>query len=224
MYTVPLLNFRRHAQKENKLNLLIKKRSALFTPTRLRGLVIFSVALMWLHMTPTVFAADNASVLWNALKSGGHFALLRHAIAPGTGDPPEFQLRQCSTQRNLSDAGRDQARQIGDRFRRNGIDRARVFSSQWCRCLETARLLRLGPFEELAALNSFFQNYARRDPQTQAALVWLGVQDLAQPLVLVTHQVNISALTGTFAGSGELVIVRRSPAGTLKVIGTIETR
>jgi len=179
---------------------------------------------MWLHMTPTVFAADNASVLWNALKSGGHFALLRHAIAPGTGDPPEFQLRQCSTQRNLSDAGRDQARHIGDRFRRNGIDRAQVFSSQWCRCLETARLLRLGPVEELAALNSFFQHYARRAPQTQAALEWLGAQDLAQPLVLVTHQVNISALTGTYAGSGELVIVRRSSTGTLKVIGTIETR
>jgi broad specificity phosphatase PhoE len=224
LFTVPLLNLCQHAREENQMKILTKKRSMLFARTRLRSLIVCSVALMCMNMAATAFAADNASVLWDALKSGGHFALLRHAIAPGTGDPPEFQLRECATQRNLSDAGRDQAGHIGDRFRRNGIDRARVFSSQWCRCLETAKLLRLGPVEELAALNSFFQNYARRDAQTQATLEWLGQQDLERPLVLVTHQVNITALTGTFAGSGELVIVHRTPNGDLKVIGTIETR
>jgi phosphohistidine phosphatase SixA len=223
-YTVTLRNHCQHALKESKLNILMQKLPILSTPTRLRGLIICSVTLMCLNMTATVFAADKASVLWDALKSGGHVALIRHALAPGTGDPPEFQLGQCATQRNLSGAGRDQARHIGDRFRHNGIDRARVFSSQWCRCLETAKLLKLGPVVELAALNSFFQHYARRDSQTQATLKWLEAQDLAHPLVLVTHQVNITALTGIFPDSGELVIVRRTPTGDLEVIGTIETR
>jgi phosphohistidine phosphatase SixA len=172
----------------------------------------------------SAFSADNESTLWDALKSGGNFALLRHALAPGTGDPPEFQLGQCTTQRNLSDEGRDQARTIGGLFREYGIHEARVFSSQWCRCMETAKLLALGPVEELAVLNSFFQHYERREPQTRMLLEWLGKQNLDRPAVLVTHQVNITALTGIYPDSGELVIVHRSPNGNIEVIGTIESR
>jgi broad specificity phosphatase PhoE len=81
--------------------------------------------------------ADDAT-LWRALASKGHFALLRHAIAPGTGDPPGFTLGDCDTQRNLSAEGRAQAERIGARLRENGIAAARVLSSQWCRCLDTA--------------------------------------------------------------------------------------
>ena len=161
--------------------------------------------------------------LWQALQSGNHFALLRHAIAPGTGDPPEFELRQCATQRNLSQEGRHQAKKIGSRVRENGIQNARVFSSQWCRCLETAKLLEIGAVTELEVLNSFFQNFHRRDMQTQMLSTWLQGQDLRQPLVLVTHQVNITALTGVYPASGELVIVHRSDTGDLTVVGTIET-
>lgn len=179
----------------------------------------------------TTFPSSNASgesqneetALWSALRTGEHFAMLRHAIAPGTGDPPNFTLGECATQRNLSDEGRDQARNIGDRFRKNGIPKARTFSSQWCRCIETAQLLDLGSVRELPALNSFFQRYERRDSQTQMLKKWLAQQDLSQPLVLVTHQVNITALTGIFPSSGELVIVHRSQTGEISVIGTIET-
>ena len=186
--------------------------------------IFCTVIILCLIYTTSAFSADNESALWDALKSGSHVALLRHALAPGTGDPPEFQLGQCRTQRNLSDEGRDQARTIGGLFRENGIRAARIYSSQWCRCMETAKLLDFGAVAELPVLNSFFQNYERRDSQTRMLLEWLGEQNLDRPTVLVTHQVNITALTGIYPDSGELVIVQRLPNGNIKVIGTIETR
>jgi len=161
--------------------------------------------------------------LWAALKDGGHIALLRHAMAPGTGDPENFVIGDCSTQRNLSVSGRAQAKRIGERFRANGMERARVFSSQWCRCFDTARGLMLGPVMKLPPLNSFFQRSEKRKPQTKALKAWLNEQNFFQTHVLVTHQVNITALTGVYPNSGELVIVRRSKDGSLTVIGTIET-
>jgi len=182
------------------------------------------VAAICLGCAVPALSSDGAPTLWDALQSGNHFALLRHAIAPGTGDPTQFTLGRCETQRNLSDEGRDQALRIGLSFRENGIYGARVFSSQWCRCLETAKLLGLGPVEALPALNSFFQRHERRNSQTQRLSEWLAGEDLKRPLVLVTHQVNITALTGVYPGSGELVIVHRSNAGDLTVVGTIETR
>jgi broad specificity phosphatase PhoE len=186
--------------------------------------IFYTVIILGFICNASAFSADNESALLDALKSDGHFALLRHALAPGTGDPPEFQLGQCTTQRNLSDEGRDQARTIGGLFRENEIHKVRVFSSQWCRCMETAKLLALGPVAELPVLNSFFQHYERRESQTRMLLEWLGKQNLDRPTVLVTHQVNITALTGIYPDSGELVIVHRSPSGNIKVIGTIETR
>ena len=150
-------------------------------------------------------------------------ALLCHAIAPGTGDPSEFELGQCATQRNLSQEGRNQAAKIGDRFREKEIHSAQVFSSQWCRCLETAKLLKLGPVQELPALNAFFQYYERQASQTSVLLEWIERQNLARAFVLVTHQANITALTGIYPESGELVIVHRSNTGDIRFIGTIKT-
>lgn len=150
-------------------------------------------------------------------------ALLRHAIAPGTGDPPVFTIGDCGTQRNLSDEGRAQAARIGARFRANGIPAVRVFSSQWCRCLETSRHLELGPVQELPFLNSFFASPEHGDEQTRVLRKWLAGQPLGEPLVLVTHQVNITTLTGVYPRSGELVVLRRTEAGEVAVAGTIET-
>ena len=133
-------------------------------------LAFCTVTILCIIFNVSAFSSDNESTLWDALKTGNHIALLRHALAPGTGDPPEFQLGQCTTQRNLSDEGRDQARTIGGLFRENGIHNVRVFSSQWCRCMETAKLLALGPVAELPLLNSFFQNYERRESQTRMLL------------------------------------------------------
>jgi phosphohistidine phosphatase SixA len=187
------------------------------------GKALISVVFITSLSSTPVLSSEGDAVLWKSLRSGEHFALLRHAIAPGTGDPPGFKLGSCRTQRNLSEEGRTQAIKIGKLFRDNRIQTARVFSSQWCRCLETAKLLELGPVQGLSFLNSFFNNYESRESQTQKLSEWLHEQNLGQPLVLVTHQVNITALTNVYPISGELVIIRRSKTGEFVVVGTIKT-
>ena len=171
-------------------------------------------------LAPRAVPADDRFV-WQALRSGNHVALIRHARAPGFGDPPDFEIGKCATQRNLSDQGRQQAVAIGNHFRENGISAARVYSSQWCRCLETAERLALGPVAPLPALNSFFQDFARKETQTQQLRAWLVQQDLAQPLVLVTHQVNITALTGVYPASGEMVVIHPTATGQWQVTGSV---
>lgn len=153
--------------------------------------------------------ADEQSSAWAQLKDGTAIAIMRHALAPGTGDPTEFVLNDCTTQRNLSDEGRTQSRSIGELFRGRGILNANILSSEWCRCLETARLLDIGKPDTFSALNSFFQNRSAAADQTrhlrQALSTWLRSE--STPTVLVTHQVNISALTGSFTNSGEILII-----------------
>lgn len=166
-------------------------------------------------------AAEESAPLWEALRSGTAFAMIRHAIAPGMGDPPNFTLGDCTTQRNLDDRGRRQAEGIGARFRKNGIARAEVFSSEWCRCQDTAEGLKLGPATTLPPLNSFFSYPERRDPQTAAIKAWLTAHRSDAPLVLVTHHVNILALTGISAGSGEIVVARLEPDGKVSVLGRL---
>ena len=165
---------------------------------------------------------DDAG-LWAAIRSGAAFAMMRHAYAPGTGDPANFTLGDCTTQRNLDARGRRQAAETGERFRRNGIDRADVLTSQWCRCRETAALLDLGTVTDLPPLNSFFGNRDRGPAQTEALRDWLSKRDSSVPLVLVTHQVNITALTGIYPRSGEIVVARRSAEGGIEVLGRIRT-
>jgi len=146
-----------------------------------------------------------------------HMVVLRHARAPGTGDPPNFRLGDCSTQRNLSDAGRQQAARIGRRLREAGLAETKVYSSQWCRCLETARELAVGPVVELLPLNSFFEASDRERGQTEALRAWIASANLSRPVVLVTHQVNITALTGIVPAEGEILILRRD-SGKLIVV------
>lgn len=185
------------------------------------GILLFCLGI-WLGMPPGVQAEDDA--VWAKIKTGEYVVLMRHALAPGVGDPASFTLGDCSTQRNLSARGRKQAWQIGNLFRSNGIGAAKVYSSQWCRCLETARLLELGPVTELPVLNSFFREFEREEEQTRALENWVAARVPEEPTLLVTHQVNITALTEVFPAEGELVVVRRSDQGTLFVVDTIETR
>ena len=159
--------------------------------------------------------------LWQELKKENHFALIRHALAPGTGDPSDFDIRDCTTQRNLSEKGRDQARKISKLFRAQGIHQAEVYSSQWCRCLETATLLDLGPVQELEILNSFFRRFEKREQQTAALKAWINGKEIKIPHIFVTHQVNITAFTGIFPGSGEMVIVRKDGHGEFAILGRI---
>jgi len=171
---------------------------------------IFVLGVLW----PGLVLAND----WAALEQPGAFALMRHALAPGTGDPAQFDVTDCSTQRNLDDRGRAQARAIGTAFRDRGVTFDAVLSSQWCRCLETAELLDLGPVQETTAFNSFFRNRSREPETTRAALALL--EDLPGRAFVVTHQVNISALTGRFTQSGEVLVVRHDGA-QLEVLGSI---
>lgn len=171
---------------------------------------------LFLLMLPgAVFAQD-----WDLLKEPGTVALMRHALAPGTGDPANFDVEDCSTQRNLDARGREQAWRIGSAMRDAGIEFDAVWSSQWCRCTETAALLDMGTPEEFAALNSHFAGQG--DPEGQAAQVMarIGASPDDARLMLVTHQVNIIELTGTGTTSGEIVVTRRTGDG-LEIVGRI---
>ncbi len=159
---------------------------------------------------------------WAIVQPTGTVILMRHALAPGTGDPPIFRLGDCSTQRNLSPEGRDQARQIGEAFRRHGVVVSRVLSSQWCRCIDTATLLNLGKVEPEPALNSFFGDRSREPQQTAAVQrIITGHRQNHGVMIMVTHQVNITALTGIVPSSGGLVVVRATPEGNIEILGEL---
>jgi phosphohistidine phosphatase SixA len=165
---------------------------------------------------------ETLQALWAAIRQPGHVVLMRHALAPGTGDPANFRLGDCATQRNLSEAGRSQARRTGEAFRTHGIASAAIYSSQWCRCLETARLLGLGEVRELPSLNSFFGDSGQAPEATRQLNRDLAAMDLSAPVILVTHQVNITAFAGGFASSGEMVVMRRKADGGFETLGTID--
>lgn len=158
----------------------------------------------------------HAEDVWARIRQGEVIALIRHATAPGTGDPPAFRLGDCSTQRNLSDEGRAQARRIGALFRQNGVSAASVLSSQWCRCLDTARGLALGDIREQPLLNSFFGESGQSEERSRQTLAWIRSLKPTAPVILVTHQVNITGLTGVFPASGEIIFVSIGKSG-LKV-------
>jgi broad specificity phosphatase PhoE len=165
--------------------------------------------------------ADDARAL-DALRAGGCAVLMRHAKTdPGIGDPPGFRLGDCSTQRNLSPAGRAQAKNFGEMLRERGVRIDEVRSSQWCRCIETARLafpaLPVQPFE---ALNSFFDDRRTEPQQTAAVRRYLATLG-ARNALLVTHMVNISALTGGFSAMGDALVVREMSGSALRVFGRL---
>lgn len=142
----------------------------------------------------------------------GSVILLRHALAPGVGDPPEFSLHNCSTQRNLDARGRAQARLLGDALRAQGLHDARVYTSRWCRCRDTARLLGFAEPVDLPALDSFFARPAEREARMSALDAFLtALPPDGPPVVLVTHQVNITALTGHVPASGGGVLLQLNP-------------
>lgn len=143
-----------------------------------------------------------------ALTEPGTHALMRHAIAPGTGDPRGFRLGDPSTQRLLSEEGREQARAAGRALRAAGIRFDRVMSSRWERCLETAALMEMGDVVPEPALDSFFDDRSTGPAQTAAVLALLSALPVGERVLMVTHQVNITALTGIVPRSGEIIAVR----------------
>jgi broad specificity phosphatase PhoE len=144
---------------------------------------------------------------WSMLREGRAVLLLRHATAPGYGDPQEFVLGDCTTQRNLDQAGRREAQRWGALLRDKGVFNPKIFSSRWCRALESSEQMGLGSVEPLPALDSFFGHADRETEQTEALRELLDSLPPTPPVVLVTHQVNITALTGVFPRSGEGLIL-----------------
>jgi phosphohistidine phosphatase SixA len=178
-----------------------------------------AIALALLPATPLTAAGAAEATAWAALREGA-IGLFRHANAPGVGDPPQFKLGDCRTQRNLDESGRAQSRRLGERLRRESVPVSAVWASQWCRTRETAELAALGPVREVAAFNSFFGDRGDEPAQTAAARALLLGWRERGTLVVVTHQVNISALTGQGAASGEGVVLRRH-GQALAVVGRI---
>jgi phosphohistidine phosphatase SixA len=191
------------------------------TPKRDLGLSVgFAAGALALALTCHSAAAEQFPL--ERLAEGGYVVMLRHALAPGVGDPANFRLGDCATQRNLSEDGRAQARRLGERLRAHGIDQADVYSSQWCRCLETAALLDLGTVEELPALNSFFSRPAERGPKLATLRALLAeLPEDGPPVILVTHQVTVSALAGQGTASGEAVVLKADGTRQPPVVGTI---
>ncbi|KFG69003.1 histidine phosphatase family protein [Microvirga sp. BSC39] len=182
---------------------------------RLAMTLVILVMAGWMH---PVYAAEEA---WQALKEGGTVALFRHARAPGTGDPAGFRLDDCSTQRNLSEEGRRQAQHIGDEFRARQVPVERVLSSRWCRALDTARLAFGAIAQPSAPLDSFFSGRDQEPAQTQAVRRIIEGWRSTGVLVLVTHQVNITALTGIFPSEGEMLVLKPRADSGFDVVGRV---
>ena len=166
----------------------------------------------------------NELLIWdklNASSAKGYVLLLRHSLAPGVGDPENFKLGDCSTQRNLSQEGRDDASEIGAWIKRQKVKIYRVESSRWCRARQTAKLLDIGKVKLNKNLDSLFrESNLESHPKTlKTKQQIISHRNKSGLLVLVGHYVNIAALAGVGVDSGEGVIVKANKNGVIKVLG-----
>jgi phosphohistidine phosphatase SixA len=183
-------------------------------------LTIMSVVLCELFLgAPAI--ADESKAIWDLLRGGGQVVVMRHASTDrGVGDPAGFRLGDCRTQRNLSDVGRQEANRFGEAFKARGIAVDQVLSSRWCRCLETAQLA-FGMVEPWPPLDSFFNDRGRADTQTQAVRKLIAERPPTGNLILVSHQVNITALTGISLAPSEMVVLTPSGHGEFRIAGRL---
>ncbi len=185
------------------------------------GLIALLVAVQAVGFSALPATASEG--VWKDLREGKRMVILyRHALAPGGGDPSDFDVDDCSTQRNLSDAGRRQARQMGDVLRRNKVNVRRVLSSPWCRSRETAELMELGSVRTMMRFgSSFTAPSALTQRRESLALTTIARQSDRLGVVIVSsHQANIVDLTGIAPTSGEGIVVR-DEEGRLTVIGRV---
>jgi len=188
-----------------------------------RGLVFALVTVLALTLIPHNASAKSLAI-WDALQGTnpkGYVLLMRHALAPGVGDPANFRVGDCSTQRNLNDEGRQDAREIGQWLKQREVKILRVESSRWCRAKETAKLLGLGQVRLNKNLDSLFEEQdVINHPQTANIRKRIvSHRNTSGVLVLVGHFVNISAAVGVGVESGEGVLVRANSQGQIKVMG-----
>ena len=174
--------------------------------------------IIFISLTTSIKADLNKNLI-NQLEDGGKLIFIRHAYAPGNGDPNNFNLNDCSTQRNLNLLGRKQARHIGEFFRENKIDIYKVLSSEWCRCKETADIA-FKDYSTNSFLNSFYSsNYAKnKDKQIKELNDYVKNFKSDKNLILVTHYVLISEVFNYGPSSGEIVVSDKN----FNMIGSIE--
>lgn len=181
----------------------------------------WQLLLLLVFLPSSAIAAEDALV--QQMRAGEVVLMMRHALAPGIGDPDDFKLDDCSTQRNLNEQGRAQAKAIGEWLRARGIDNVKLYSSQWCRCLDTAHLMNLGTVTPLPALNSFFER--REDREPNLAAIRKFIRDNSKPgelIIMVTHQVTISGITDQWTDSGHGKLLRADSAGGIKLLGELD--
>ena len=189
----------------------------------MKRLIALLIATLALSLVPHSAGASKLAI-WEKLQGTnpkGYVLLIRHALAPGVGDPENFQLGDCSTQRNLSEEGRQDARDIGGWIKRREIPILKIETSRWCRARQTAQLLGLGPVQANKNLDSLFQNSdplgdLRTQKIRKKIISHRGSTGL---LILVGHFVNFSSLVGVGLESGEGVLIRANSRGELKIVG-----
>ena len=179
--------------------------------------VLTAAVLLCLSLASGAHASD---AIWEALRAPGTVVILRHSYAPGGFDPPDSKLDDCTTQRNLDDNGRAQARRIGEAFRSHGIVVGAVRSSPRCRCLDTARLA-FGKVEPWGVLGGALNNADLRQRQLAEVRKAIDAHDDGPPLVLVTHGSVVSDLTGLNVAMGAFVVLRRNQDGTHTVLSQL---
>ena len=177
-----------------------------------------------LLLAAPIAGADDSREAWAALANDGHVALIRHGNAPPGygGDPPGFKIDDCATQRNMDEKGRAQSRAVGEAFRQHGVRVKKILSSPWCRCLETARLMALGPVEGTMAVAASDKSPDRLAALKQMVSAWRG----PGTLVVVTHALTVQGLVGILPGQAETVVLRPR-LGTepgVDVVGRIPVR
>jgi phosphohistidine phosphatase SixA len=179
-----------------------------------------TLILILISLTISIKVNSNERLI-NTLKEGGNLIFIRHAYAPGNGDPENFIIKDCLTQRNLDINGKKQSKKIGLFFENNSIKIDKVLSSQWCRCKETA-FLAFKNFEEKSFLNSFYDAKFAKNQKTQISELkkYINKWPTQKNLVLVTHYVVISEILDFYPSSGEIVISNKD----YKVIGNLKIK
>lgn len=162
------------------------------------------MSLLFLNSISLTYSQTN---LFNAQNTiSANVVFLRHALAPGFGDPDNFVLGDCKSQRNINKEGKNQARSLGEYFKKNKIKFSGIFSSEWCRCIDTIREMDIGDFETFSGLNSFFQSFAKKSDVLKKLELKLLEQKKDTLVLLITHQVVISQITGISPKSGGVVL------------------
>jgi len=182
----------------------------------------FAISFILLGLCSAEGAGAGEAEVWAALRAGRHVALMRHTDAPGgVGDPAGFRIEDCATQRNLSAKGRADAEKIGARLKSERIAFEKIISSPWCRCMDTATLLQLGPVAAEATFGNVVVLSDQRQSLTAGARAVIEQWNGSGVLLVVTHGANIAALTGISPASGEIVVVKKGGGGSIESVGRL---